>query len=402
MKRFLNTVASAGRFLFVLLILIGAFVFAMFQGGTVSWTIFYAILPFIIYSIALFLYPLSAFSAKRTLHAKAVQNGEKLSVTVWVKRKFPFPLLYTVIGDEWKNPVKQNVLKRMKTVVVFGWKRTMEWQYEIDKLPRGEYIAPAIRIEVTDFLGWIRKSAFLSSKDTLLVYPRTIDVEYIPIEAQHTGGLAASPFNFIKDTTMATGVRDYQFGDRVSWIHWKSFARTQTLMTKEFDDRSTQELSLVFDSRPSEMFEELVEFAASILQGVVTARLGVSFFPLGQEQPIFISMNSEEQFRTVLTYLARIQPFEHTGEPSVDLKKELENGGSVVLITARPNWSYLEPIVTSVTQRSSMICFVIVKNRASITSNLLEEIKYAQSKGVAVHPIVRKQFSTAFREVTHS
>ena len=34
----------------------------------------------------------------------------------------------------------------------------------------------------------------------------------------------ASPLNIVKDTTMATGVRDYQSGDRVTWIHWKSFA----------------------------------------------------------------------------------------------------------------------------------------------------------------------------------
>ena len=70
----------------------------------------------------------------------------------------------------------------------------------------------------------------------------------------------ASPLNIVKDTTMATGVRDYQSGDRVSWIHWKSFARTQTLMTKEFEDRRSQELILVLDERPSEVFEEQVEF----------------------------------------------------------------------------------------------------------------------------------------------
>ena len=86
------------------------------------------------------------------------------------------------------------------------------------------------------------------------------------MDTQYDRGATASPLNIVKDTTMATGIRDYQSGDRVAWIHWKSFARTQTLMTKEFEDRRSQELILVLDGRPSEAFEEQVELAASILK----------------------------------------------------------------------------------------------------------------------------------------
>ena len=56
-------VSCSGRFIFVLFVLASAFVFAMFQGGKVSWTIFYILLPFILYSIALFFYPLSGLNS---------------------------------------------------------------------------------------------------------------------------------------------------------------------------------------------------------------------------------------------------------------------------------------------------------------------------------------------------
>lgn len=255
-------IASLGRLLFVLLILVGAFVFAMFQGGLVSWTIFYAILPFTIYSILLFLYPLSNFKVKRIVKVTHLQNGEKLRVKVFIKRKLPFPLLYTIIGDEWMDEGKKKTIGRVNKVLVFGWKQQLEWDYTIDKMPRGEHSARHIQVEVTDFFGWIRKTVMISTKNTVLVYPRTMDVDYMPIESQYDGGLVNSPFNIVKDTTMVTGVRDYQFGDRVSWVHWKSFARTQTLMTKEFDDRSSRDLSLILDNRASSTFEEQIEFAA--------------------------------------------------------------------------------------------------------------------------------------------
>ena len=79
MKQVRKLVTSSGRFVFVLLVLLSAFVFAMFQGGYVSWTIFYAILPFVFYSIALFFYPLSNLTAERIIRTPNVQNGGKLN-----------------------------------------------------------------------------------------------------------------------------------------------------------------------------------------------------------------------------------------------------------------------------------------------------------------------------------
>ena len=59
MKNIKKMLDSSVRILFVLAVLASTFVFAMFQGGKLSWTIFYVILPFILYSILLFLYPMS-------------------------------------------------------------------------------------------------------------------------------------------------------------------------------------------------------------------------------------------------------------------------------------------------------------------------------------------------------
>ena len=60
----------------------------------------------------------------------------------------------------------------------------------------------------------------------------------IPISMQYDQGASQTRFSLIKDTTMATGVREYVPGDRFSWIHWKSFAKNGELRTKEFEDRN--------------------------------------------------------------------------------------------------------------------------------------------------------------------
>ncbi|WP_172373617.1 DUF58 domain-containing protein [Sporosarcina jiandibaonis] len=404
MKRFRKLISIWGRLVFVLLIILAAFVFAMFQGGYVSWAIFYAITPFILYSISLFLYPLRTVTAQRVIRTPSVKNGGKLLVSLTVKRDFPFPLLYTVISEKWRDEDILLVTKgTMKKLFVFGFQKTEEWQYEIDRMPRGEHVLEGLEIEVSDFFGWVRKKHFIPLKNTVLVYPKMTDIHYVPIDTQYDLGSMISPYNIVKDTTMATGIRDYQSGDRVSWIHWKSFARTQTLMTKEFEDRRSQDLLVIFDGRPSETFEEQVEFTASILKEATNDQAGIGFLTTGAESATFPFIQSEEQFNKVLIHLAKIKPSdESTAVISNDYRTEFSQSGSVILITAHPDWPFLESVISNVTNARSITCFTVVKKDAPVKNVLAEDIRLAKSKGISVHALTKEQFPTAFKGVIHS
>ncbi len=376
----------------------------MFQGGYVSWAIFYAIFPFILYSVALFLYPLRTVTAERVIRTASVENGGKLIVSLKVKRDFPFPLLYTVISEKWRDEDIRFVTKgTMKKLFVFGFQKKEEWQYEIDRMPRGEHVLEGVEIEVSDFFGWIRKKHFIPLKNTVLVYPKMTDLHYAPIDTQYDLGSMISPYNVVKDTTMATGVRDYQAGDRVSWIHWKSFARTQTLMTKEFEDRRSQDLLVIFDGRPSETFEEQVELAASILKEATNDQAGIGFLSTGKESATFPFIQSEEQFRKVLVHLAKIKPSDDSAAIiSTDYRDEFIQSGSVILITSHPDWAFLESVISNVTNARSITCFTVVKKDTPLKSVLAADIRLAKSKGISVHALTKEQFPTAFKGVIHS
>jgi uncharacterized protein (DUF58 family) len=404
MKGLRKLMSIWGRLVFVLLILVSAFVYAMFQGGYVSWAIFYAIFPFIIYSLSLFLYPLRTITAERIIRTPSVENGGKLVVSLTVKRDFPFPLLYTVISEKWRDEEILLVTKgTMKKLFVFGFEKKEEWQYEIDRMPRGEHVLEGVEIEVSDFFGWIRKKHLIPLKNTVLVYPKMTNIHYVPIDTQYDLGSMISPYNVVKDTTMATGVRDYQSGDRVSWIHWKSFARTQTLMTKEFEDRRSQDLLVIFDGRPSETFEEAVELAASILKEATNDQAGIGFLSTGKESATFPFIQSEEHFRKVLIHLAKIKPSDESAAIiSTDFRNAFSQSGSVILITAHPDWAFLESVISNVTNARSITCFTVIKKDAPINNLLAEDIRLAKSKGISVHTLTKEQFPTAFKGVIHS
>ena len=404
MRQVRRLVSSSSRFVFVLFVLLCAFVFAMFQGGYVSWTIFYTILPFVLYSIALFFYPLSMLAGERIIRTPSVNNGGKLKVGISVKRSFRFPLLYTVVSEKWREEeYLLSIGDKLKKLFLFGFRKKIEWDYEVERMPRGEHVLEGIEVEVSDFFGWIRKTRFIPIKNTILVYPNTTDIHYMSIDTQYDRGTKISPYNIVKDTTMATGVRDYQSGDRVSWIHWKSFARTQVLMTKEFEDRRSQQLTLIFDGRPSETFEEQVELAASILKEASTHQADIGFLSTGAEHKHYPFIRSEEQFSRVLVHLAKVKPTGDTatGMPS-DYRNGPQQGESTILITGSPDWPFLESVVGNGTSNRSIVCFVVVKKVGPLQDVLAKDIRFAKSKGITVHMLTHSQFSTAFKEVTRS
>lgn len=387
----------SSRLLFVLFVLVSTFVFAMFQGGMVSWTIFYIILPFIIYSLLLFFYPMSKMTVERTIRTPHVQNGEKLIVSLSIKRKDRFPLLYTVVSEQWAEPeIVVLAGEKLKRLFVFGFRQEVEWEYEIEKIPRGEHILQGVKVEISDFFGWLRKTKFIEVENMILVYPKMTGIHYVPFNTQYDQGTMASPLNIVKDTTMATGVRNYQSGDRVTWIHWKSFARTQTLMTKEFEDRRSQELFIIMDGRESKMFEELVELTASILKEASSHQADLALMTTGPKPSLFPFIQSEEQLHMALVHLAKIKP---ANEASLaDFGTTFQHGGSIVLITGNPDGPFIQSVLLSVDNVESIICMVVVKRDDPALQRIEEDIRLAKSKGITVHLLEQKQFSDAFKE----
>ncbi|MER2089803.1 MAG: DUF58 domain-containing protein [Sporosarcina sp.] len=399
MKTVRKMVDISGRFLFLFFILIGTFVFAMFQGGMVSWTIFYIISPFVIYSILLFLYPLSGMTVERVIRTPHVQNGEKLIVSLTVKRKDPFPLLYTVVAEKWaEREITVLAGDRLKRLFIFGFSKEVQWEYEVEQMPRGEHVLQGVTVEIVDFFGWLRKTKFIEAKDTILVFPKTTDIHYVPFDTQYDQGTMVSPLNIVKDTTMATGVRNYQAGDRVTWIHWKSFARTQTLMTKEFEDRRSQELFLLLDGRETDVFEELVELTASILMEVSEHQADLAMMTTGPERSLFPFIQSEEQLHRALVHLAKIKSTA-SADIAVDLGTEFRQGGSIVVITGNPDWPFLQSVLLNAKGAGSIICFTVVKRDNPMLKTVEDNIQLTRSKGITVHVLEREQFPDAFKGV---
>jgi uncharacterized protein (DUF58 family) len=279
------------------------FAYAMFQGGFVSWFLFYSFLPFSFYSFAIALYPWQRVVVKRIIPQRQYHAGERLTVTIEVQLPICFPFVAIMIGEE--DIVTLN-MRPSERVISFIWKKKFSYTYELEYLPRGEHTFSSVCLTASDFFGLIEKQSVHAVEDTIVVYPRYIAMTYRQVRELFEQGTAASTLQLHRDQTMAVGVREYVPGDRFSWVHWKASARKQQLMTKEFEEQRSDDFIMVLDRTPTPLFEELVTFTASLLRAAIHAGVRTGLVSVGRDRFVFLARNSEEHLQHLFSHLARV------------------------------------------------------------------------------------------------
>ncbi|PIC64811.1 hypothetical protein CSV79_04090 [Sporosarcina sp. P13] len=389
----MKRIKSIGRTAGVIGIGIIAYVFSKFQGGFVSWFIFYMILPFITYSMLLNLYPLRDFTVKRQIESSQLTSDGRVTVRLVVKRKWPFPLLYTVITDCRRFAGKERKVQQM---VLLGFRKEYSFTYTLTSIKRGEYILPSIEIEVVDFFNWIKKRRVFAVGDTFLVYPKLTELVYESSSFGTSEGREMSAYMLVREATLPSSVREYATGDRLSWIHWKSFARTKKLMTKEFDDQQSEQFMVLLDCAPSETFEAVVGFAASIL---VTARQHQASLTLLLSDQRHLDIRSTDQLEQALVHLAKIQPKE-TSTLSLPMK-HTDKDDLLLVITGNLRMEFINQVLEGYRRPSAIICFVAVDGN-SITKDLELIVVQVRKLGISVRLISQSNISLVLKEAVTS
>src|SRR5699024_1731501 len=93
------SIRFVGRFLFVFLLLLILFSFAMFQGDFVSWFLFFGFLSISLDHFGLFFYPLKEWKWTRKLSRHNLRAGGDAIVMLMMKRRIPFPLFYCIVEE---------------------------------------------------------------------------------------------------------------------------------------------------------------------------------------------------------------------------------------------------------------------------------------------------------------
>jgi len=106
---------------------------------------------------------------------------------------------------------------------------------------RGLIPLPRFTVESRFPFGLFRAWALVQFEQTQLVYPKPSHHSALPVKS---AGLSEGNKQLERGSDDFKGLRTYIAGDALQHIHWKSFARHQTLQTKEFSSTTSDELWL--------------------------------------------------------------------------------------------------------------------------------------------------------------
>jgi uncharacterized protein (DUF58 family) len=141
--------------------------------------------------------------------------------------------------------------------------------YVLNALPRGRYVFEETSVAIEDPFGLDRIEQQLSAPGALLVYPRLVDLDRLFSESGRLGRdgrrlLLRRPAGFDLHS-----VREYERGESLRKVHWRSTAKRGQLMVKELEDSPRDDVAVVLDADPAavvgESFEVQVRAAGSLL-----------------------------------------------------------------------------------------------------------------------------------------
>ncbi|PRI10182.1 DUF58 domain-containing protein [Leucobacter massiliensis] len=157
---------------------------------------------------------------------------------------------------------------RELTIPAIGAHSGAELPLAIPAPHRGVIRVGPLTVARRDPLGLLRREVTWPDRHLVHVHPATAQLP--PNSAGLVRDLEGTASRRLTDSDLSFyAVREYAPGDAMRHVHWKSTAKTGTLMVRQYEESQTARVAVLFDARPEEYqnaeeFELAVSVAASV------------------------------------------------------------------------------------------------------------------------------------------
>lgn len=276
-------------FLFLVVMSLG---YALFSGGNLPYSIFYALLLMLIFmGISTCILGKKIF-VKVEAEKYEVITGENNTVVIKIDNDSLFPIPYVEI----QNSLVSKVIARDRGDIIT---LSMNSQKFINKsIPintRGHYRLGETSCNLSDVLGIFTYRKSVSHKKIIKVYPRIYNLSNVKID-----GANLREFNIKNIKAYNKGpesaetiknIREYRRGDSYKRINWKITAKHGKLFVKEYDSSESPRIHMFLDMRKAAFIndkeglkeEAMVEFYLSLVRYILQRNSNCQSVILGKE-----------------------------------------------------------------------------------------------------------------------
>ncbi len=213
---------------------------------------------------------------------------------------------------------------------------------------RGRYQLGPLRLSTRFPLGLFRRTITLGRTDTLIVFPRLGRLTRAWAARRHESYAGAHRRERRHGTEGDFyGVRQWRTGDSRRWIHWRSSARLDELVVRQFEQPRNRDVAVLVDlwqpQRPDPQHLENVELAVSFAATVLAdlCRQGGSNLVVGTTGPppqCTCGPASAALLQDVMQRLAVAEARSEDRLPELLARAldEIEPGTQIMLVSTRP------------------------------------------------------------------
>ncbi len=260
------------------------------------------------------LYSVQSFKLEREMLTPRAQVGSLAEERFAAVSTGRIPKLWIELVDSGNLPGHYvgRVLSAMTPRVRYGW--TVRSLCRL----RGRFHLGPITASSGDPFGlFVFNRTLVGTEKTIVVYPMTVD---LPVFAPSIGSLRGGDTQYQRThfvTTNVAGTREYAPGDSFNRIHWRSTARYERLIVKEFELDPTADIWILLDMERGIhagawweqawyerdldelwMQERVARLAPNTEEYAVTCAASVAKYYLGKQRAVGLSASDKEHAYT--------------------------------------------------------------------------------------------------------
>ena len=228
------------------------------------------------------------------------------------KTRNPFDRIIGYHRWLWLISRKQGVILKNQPLPVLPPNSEVEIRSGIMPSYRGHLRLTGLRIARPDPFGLFKSFITIPSSQSIVVLPNRYPLPPINLPGSRRyqpGGISLA--SSVGDSEEFISMRDYRPGDPLRRIHWKSWAKTDKPIVKEYQDEFFVRHALILDTfqktEYSEIFEEAVSVAASFACTIQTQESLLDLMFVGTEAYCFTSGRGLAHTDNMLEILASVR-----------------------------------------------------------------------------------------------
>ncbi len=305
-------------------------------------------------------YALSKITIERSLSTTHIFPDTPVEMQLRViNRKFlplarvdlfdPMPKAIEIAKARFIPSIKAN-RKVLVRSLSLGWYESLTQHYQLNCPERGLYRLGPISMRTGDPFGFFLVQAELPSTDQIVVYPRLLTPQELPITARQLLGSQLTRQSLLSDPTQIIGIRDYHTHDPLKAIHWSASARRGTLQSRINQPATELEVLCLLDINTfdhvwqgidSARAEHLISLTATVCQQLTSAGYSVGLATnamtiTGGRTLHLKSSRSPSQPPRLLEALAHVSPYASIKLDRLlrSLPAQINAGTTIILMSA--------------------------------------------------------------------